>query len=555
MGIMTKTRDLADLGGGFIQTGTGAIQRTVESKLKDVVSVKDFGAVGDGVADDTAAINIAVASGKSLQWPQGTYRVTSSIVCTTNQTWMAAGEVTINYDAAAASAAAPVLDFREEIHIDGDFIINHNANTKGFITPAVYNGNIIAGSAVLIQGDYSTVSNIQVRNAWDNGIAVVKLNPSTGAETAGSPKFVALSNIRTISCGVGEHTAPALTPGKIGGGIDIGSGSACTVSNCIDNGSYLGFILDLGAGGQAMFSNCTAFYTKRDASNPTNGSGYGFYVGSGDSAFVNCYSIGSDYRGWWYDGTAQNCDFVNCAAYIPKYEGLYIKGGAAQFENFRIKGASFVGSGTADAVLIDSSAGNINELQLEVQTTGSNHRYGVNLSGVNQIDAFITGNLSGITGKTNNLLSYEIGLHLFDAVNGVKQAFNRADAGFSFDFYGKHRVSASAANASYISTTFGDSGNNGTVFVEDFATPAKRAAFGYDPTNDGFVIQSIQSGVSKKPLFLNPSGGQVMLGKGEWTDPARLGNYYLWVDGGGKLRIKSGAPANDGDGTVVGTQT
>jgi len=45
---MTKPRDLATLGGGFTQSGTGAIQRTVENKLKDTVSVKDFGAVGDG---------------------------------------------------------------------------------------------------------------------------------------------------------------------------------------------------------------------------------------------------------------------------------------------------------------------------------------------------------------------------------------------------------------------------------------------------------------------------------------------------------------------------
>jgi hypothetical protein len=30
---MTKPRDLATLGGGFTQTGTGAIQRTVENKL------------------------------------------------------------------------------------------------------------------------------------------------------------------------------------------------------------------------------------------------------------------------------------------------------------------------------------------------------------------------------------------------------------------------------------------------------------------------------------------------------------------------------------------
>jgi len=44
---MTKPRDLSNLGGGFIQSGTGAVQRTVENKLKDTVSVKDFGAVAD----------------------------------------------------------------------------------------------------------------------------------------------------------------------------------------------------------------------------------------------------------------------------------------------------------------------------------------------------------------------------------------------------------------------------------------------------------------------------------------------------------------------------
>jgi hypothetical protein len=64
---------------GFLQAGTGAQLRTVQSKLRDVVSVKDFGAVGDGIVDDTLAFTDArTASSGRYYVPDGTYLVASS---------------------------------------------------------------------------------------------------------------------------------------------------------------------------------------------------------------------------------------------------------------------------------------------------------------------------------------------------------------------------------------------------------------------------------------------------------------------------------------------
>jgi hypothetical protein len=55
-------------------TATGSTTaRSLPDRFSDVVNVKDFGAVGDGVADDTAAIQAAINAGSSIYFPSGNY--------------------------------------------------------------------------------------------------------------------------------------------------------------------------------------------------------------------------------------------------------------------------------------------------------------------------------------------------------------------------------------------------------------------------------------------------------------------------------------------------
>ena len=95
--VATSPYTYKDIAVGYAaQTGptpSDPVVRTVQEKLDDFASVRDFGAIGDGQADDTEAINRALYQlycretntqiRRGLFFPAGTYRVTQSIVIPT----------------------------------------------------------------------------------------------------------------------------------------------------------------------------------------------------------------------------------------------------------------------------------------------------------------------------------------------------------------------------------------------------------------------------------------------------------------------------------------
>ena len=121
----------------FLAAGTGATQRTALDKLRDVVSVKDFGAIGDGVADDTAAIQAAINTQQSVYFPQGTYLCAGLTFSTAFQHLYADSNVRLQKNAngplatiSANNVFARGLFFYGQTGYTGDCVVITGSNAK-----------------------------------------------------------------------------------------------------------------------------------------------------------------------------------------------------------------------------------------------------------------------------------------------------------------------------------------------------------------------------------------------------------------------------------------
>ena len=133
----------------FLQAGTGAVTRTAQSKMREVVSVKDFGAVGDGVTSDTAAIQAAidsVAGPVCVLLPAGTYKTTSTIFLRRNGVRLV--------------GQGPAVTKVQFVNASGGIVFSGDTNT--FNSTAQYEGCALEDFEVLSSGSAATDASIVV---------------------------------------------------------------------------------------------------------------------------------------------------------------------------------------------------------------------------------------------------------------------------------------------------------------------------------------------------------------------------------------------------------
>lgn len=165
---------------GFLQSGTGAVARTVQAKERDVVSVKDFGAKGDGVTDDTAAIQKAATSisltGGDLWFPAGDYIISTHIDFTGNNV-----NVLLSHNAGILYSATPdYVAFK----FTGSNCSVIGGLGRGFIGPASWDGTNSAPTygVLWFTGDFPFVQtrlyNIRRTGIWFKDILNGTVNQS-----------------------------------------------------------------------------------------------------------------------------------------------------------------------------------------------------------------------------------------------------------------------------------------------------------------------------------------------------------------------------------------
>jgi hypothetical protein len=268
---------------------TGQTSRTVAAKLADIISVKDFGATGDGTTDDTSAFQSCATHATTLSKglnrpvgvyvPSGTYRINQQIV----------------FDVAPQNETVRGIvlfgDGRESSRL-----VATSGNTTGLIK---FTGN--GNTEIWSISDLSFLSPLSANDGTNNGTAIyVESTVTEGDPGFGSHRYRSVS-VERVTIGAFATTVTGNNDGSVGRwfrGIDVRNKWFPIFKDVLFFGAGASSVANINAG---IF--CRYCYSPE---------------------IINCYFEGYMQNGAWLDcNTQEDFRFESCF-FVNQDNGIYI---------------------------------------------------------------------------------------------------------------------------------------------------------------------------------------------------------------------------------------
>lgn len=520
---------------GVVKVGDGS---TAWANLRPigaapVFNVREYGAVGDGVTDDTAALQATLVAARAVK---GIVRLSTGRTYIVSGPLDPAGCILEGHAAtlkvkAGTTPTYTVLTPSGACTIDGLTVDGNKANTTDPANQAQGGGLLMA----LASWDGLILRGVTIKDCHQLGVQIYSTNGGTSGDTVTNCPTL-LDDVSVNNCTVGN--------------VAIKTVAGVTIRNC-------------------------------DASASPSGIGFYFSV-VGKSKITGCTSTGNT-SGIF----AEYCTDVLIEGNICESntsQGIAVGGGSTTLQENRyitVRGNICRNNATIGITVDPTKAGAPNTwVAVYANVQGNlcvdNVTTGINVENAAYVN--VTGNTSHSNGGD--------GLRIVGAYCLADANILTSNTGAGLSVYGvatfdngHHRFGANTA----IGNTGGDFAladiASGTVVDVETRIPGSLKSYGNLHAQVGSVLECYmgaagpggQAGMTlyTEMLYVPSTGslrtGSQMLiesnvvagynGTGGWdAGHVLIGGYHLWVDSLGKLRIKSGSPASDTDGVIVGTQ-
>jgi hypothetical protein len=282
----------------YTATGTGAVAQTVNGKLNQTISPQDFGALGNGVADDSVALQNAITAKRNVVLASGTIYSVKDISLFNSQS-------IIGNDAIFVSAygATNIFSLTNSSPAISNIRINDNINSSG--------------AAIAVKTSrYATITNVAMINTF-NAISF----ENTGASGC---NLTRVSNVDAEQItGVGVNINSSVTEirwvnGHLNGKINYVSGLGKPTVGSIGWRQHTPSI-GLARGGHQLTSiNCIGLDT-----------GYSFYDAE-LSVFTSCIVDATSGYGIQMTGACDKIKFTDL--FCAFNAGIYVGGTSANIQ-------------------------------------------------------------------------------------------------------------------------------------------------------------------------------------------------------------------------------